>query len=332
MTLRPKVLLTLPMHQVAEEALSQFADIIRIPNPMQLMVLAAAQEADAVIVRSQLPDDIFDFAPRLRLAVRHGTGIDMIPLNQANAAGVLVSNVPGVNARSVAEYAIWAILGWTRRFHQIARDDRLQIPNPWFYARAAADLGHELQTQKIGLVGYGAVGRQLACFLKSLGCVNLLVHSRREPENTEGLRFCDLDTLLGDSDVVVLALPLSPQTRHLINERTLGLMKPDSLLLNIARGGIVDHKALLAGLENRRPGWAVLDVHETHPLPVEHPFWRHPRVTMTPHVAGISDESMLQMGLVTVDAVRQVLLHDELPVHCINPEVWPRRRCVEVTE
>jgi D-3-phosphoglycerate dehydrogenase len=139
-----------------------------------------------------------------------------------------------------------------------------------------------------------------------------------------------MDTLLRESDVVVLALPLNGQTRHLMDARRLGLMKPGSLLLNIARGGIVDHQALLDGLALDRPGWAVLDVHDTHPLPVDHPFWRHPQVTLTPHVAGISDESMRQMGLATVRAVRQLLVDDELPVNCINPEVWSKRRSVEV--
>ena len=118
---RPTVLLTLPMHPIAEEALSEFAEISRPPNANPETLLAWAINADAIIVRAQLPDTIFASSTRLRAAVRHGAGLDMIPIENATRYGVPVANVPGVNARSVAEYVLWALLSARRRLFQQCR-------------------------------------------------------------------------------------------------------------------------------------------------------------------------------------------------------------------
>ncbi len=313
----PRVLLTLPIHPQAERELESFATPLRPPSAKPETLLEWAAQADAVIVRAQLPDDIFKLSPRLKVAVRHGTGVDMIPLAQAKAHGVIVANVPGVNAKSVAEYALWALIGACRKLINVTDSRRLDQAQPWQWSRAFADTGHELDGSTIGIVGYGSVGQQLATMLQALWSVRVRVYNRSPIEETPSVKACSLDELLAQSDAVVLSLPLTEETHHLIDARRLALMKQGAILINVARGAIVQEAAMLEALDAGPLGMAVLDVFTPQPLANDHPLWKHPRALVTPHVAGVCDESMLRMGFGAVDAVRRGL-SGQKPHHLVT--------------
>jgi D-3-phosphoglycerate dehydrogenase / 2-oxoglutarate reductase len=304
---RPKVLLTLPIHPLAETELETFSDVLRPPNSKAETLIAWAKDADAIIVRAQLPEQIFEQCPRLKVAVRHGTGMDMIPLEQAKKYGVTLANVPGVNAKSVCEYALWALIGARRKLFEVVHTRRLNEAQPWAWSRKFSDEGNEIDGSIIGIVGFGAVGQKLAEMLSASWNVDIRVYNRTPIKSHGKITNSSLDDLLEKCDSIVLALPLTEQTRHLISAEKLARIKQGALLVNVARGAIIDESALPYALEKGNLGFAVLDVFAQQPLEPDNPLWTNARVLVTPHVAGVSDESMRRMGLGAVQEVRKAL-------------------------
>ena len=284
--------------------------------------IAESRDAAAIIVRANLPEAIFAGAPQLRAAVRHGAGLDMIPVEAATAAGVLVANVPAVNARSVAEYALFAAMALLRRFRIVDADLRR---GGWFAGRFHAEGTSELAGRRMGIVGFGAVGRQVARMARLGFGLDVVVNSRTRPDDLEGATFLGVDELIASSDILVLACPLTPQTRGLLDRRRIASMRPGSLVINVARGAVIDDDALIEALHSGRIGGAALDVFQTQPLPPDHPYFGFDNVLITPHMAGITQESMKRMGLGAVDEVLRILRGD-LPVNLRNPEVVDRYR------
>ena len=280
-------------------------------------LIAEAGPADILIVRALIPPALFAAAPKLRAALRHGAGVDMIPIEAATAAGVLVANAPGTNARSVAEHVLFVTLALIRRFRQI--DGGLRRSG-WLAARVFADDAGELFGKTIGLVGYGAIGAAVARIARDGFGMRVLATRRRPIDGIEGVEGCSLEETLSRSDVVVLACPLNEQTRGLIDARRLALLKPGAFLVNVSRGPVVDEDALIAALAAGRIGGAALDVFTTQPLAADHPLLGFDNVILTPHLAGLTDESMARMGLMIVEETRRILA-GHLPVNFVNPEV-----------
>jgi len=315
----PRVLLTNAIHPEAHARLARSADVVVAPNASADTLRRAAQGCAVVMVRSQLPDDIFDAATTLIGAVRHGAGVDMIPIDAATAHGVLVANVPGVNANAVAEHVLRSMLSLARQTQQVSAVLRDQ---GWAAARAACEHGVELRGRSLGVVGFGHVGQAVAR-LAHLGLsMRVLAHSRspwREPAYATA---ATLDELMAQSDVVVLACPLTPQTRGLVGAAQLARMRRGSWLVNVARGPVVDEAALLDALQRGHLAGAALDVFDTQPLRPDHPFWQMPQVLVTPHAAGVTEDSMRAMGLGAVEAVEH-LLRGECPPTCVNRQALP---------
>jgi len=275
-----------------------------------------------VVVRAQLPDDIFAASASLVGAVRHGAGVDMIPIDQATAHGVLVANVPGVNANAVAEHVLRSLLQLARRSVPMARQLRERGAG-WARARACADAGIELAGRTLGLVGFGHVGRAIARLCGAGLSMQVLAHTRTPlPPADAAARRVPLPELLAQSDFVVLACPLTEATRGLIGAVELASMKPGAFLVNVARGPVVQERALIEALRAGRLAGAALDVFDAIPLRDDHPYWDMEQVLITPHVAGITEDSMLRMGHAAVLAVAH-LLRGEMPPHCINPQALP---------
>ena len=139
------------------------------------------------------------------------------------------------------------------------------------------------------------------------------------------MRFAELDALMAESDIVVICCPLTPETRGMIDAARIGLMKPTAVLVNVARGPIIDDEALIAALREGRIGGAALDVFATQPLPPEHPYFGFDNVIVTPHMAGITEESMMRMGVGAAEETVRILA-GELPVNFCNPEVLEHYR------
>jgi D-3-phosphoglycerate dehydrogenase len=316
----PVIFSTHGLHLQAAAMLAAAGELRIATTPDPATLLAEGRDAAVIIVRAPLPEPLMA-APELRAAIRHGAGIDMIPVDAATAAGVLVANVPGANARTVAEHAILVILALLRRSRLIDRDLRR---DGWLAARAHADRAHDLAGRTLGIVGMGAVGRSLLAIARGFG-LDVLVHTRTPAALPKGARHVPLDTLMAAADIIVLACPLTPETTGLVGRDRIVRMQPHALLVNVARGPVVDEAALIDALAAGRIGGAALDVFATQPLPPDHPLLGFDNVIVTPHLAGITEESMLRMGTgAAAEALR--VLAGALPVNLRNPDAVPRYR------
>jgi D-3-phosphoglycerate dehydrogenase / 2-oxoglutarate reductase len=315
-----RILLTNPVHADVHAGLAAIAEVAVAPDTGAATLRAMASAANLIIVRAPLPDDIFERAHDMLAAIRHGAGVDMIPIGEATARGVLVANVPGVNARSVAEYVVAAMIGLSRRLRSI--DQALRGDGGWAGARAWADHGVELADKTIGIVGFGNVGRALAAICRDGFGMRILAANRSPIAAMAGVVQVALADLLADSDYVVLACPLNDQTRGMIGSAELARMKRTAYLINVARGAVVEEPALLEALANRGIAGAALDVFWHQPLPAAHPLFEFDNLLLTPHLAGITDESMQRMGRGCIDAARRVF-DGERPAHLLNPQAWP---------
>lgn len=318
----PVILSTHELHPDATAMLGPHGEL-RIASALDAATLTReAKDASVVIVRAPLPPALFEAAPSLRAAIRHGAGLDMIPIDAASAAGVLVANVPGVNARSVAEHVIFAALALLRRFRAMDRDLRA---SGWLAGRDHANLTHELSGRSIGIIGLGAVGRQVADIAHFGFGLKVSATSRSGAGFPDHVARKALDELVATSDVVVLACPLTPETTGLISRQRIASMRPGTLLINVSRGPVVDDAALIEALSSGRIGGAALDVFVTQPLPADHPYFGLENVILTPHMAGITEESMRRMGLGAAEEAIRVL-GGGLPVNLRNPETVERYR------
>ncbi|RVD47889.1 NAD(P)-dependent oxidoreductase, partial [Mesorhizobium sp. M7A.F.Ca.ET.027.03.2.1] len=277
---------------------------------------AEAKDADIVIVRAPLPPQLFDGAKLLRAAIRHGAGLDMIPMEAAAAAGVLVANVPAVNARSVAEHVMFAALALLRNFRVVDRDLRTK---GWLAGREHANSNSELAGKTIGIVGLGAVGQAVGHIAAHGFDLKVVATTRSMQPAPDKVGFLSIDALVEQSDIIVLCCPLTPETRGLINRERIARMKPHALLINVSRGPVIDDDALIEALQKRRIGGAALDVFATQPLPSNHPYFGFDNVIITPHMAGITEESMMRMGVGAAGEALLVLAN-KLPVNLRNPE------------
>lgn len=317
-----KILLTNPIHQEALDLLQQHAEVITAHTPTPAAIYEAAEGCDGIIVRAQLPDGIFEKRSSLRVAVRHGTGLDFIPIPEATAQGVVVANVPGVNAASVAEHATLMMLGLARRTFRMVEMFKQDGWNP---AREHAAQACEIHGCTVGIVGFGSVGRRIAAIWQAAFGARILVHTPDATEVPQGVHACAMAELKREADFVVLACPLVDETRGMVNAAFLAGMKPGAFLINVARGPIVVEAALIDALQSGRLGGAGVDVYEHHPLNASSPLLRIPNVIATPHCAGISASSLKSMGIGAVEEMLRAL-RGENPRSFVNPEVSERRR------
>lgn len=304
------------LHPEAAELLAK-ADL-RIASALDAETLTReSRDADVIIVRAPLPPEIFSGQHHIRAAIRHGAGLDMIPVEAATKAGVLVANVPAVNARSVAEHVIFASLALLRRFRMMDRDLRRQ---GWLAGREHANHTHELAGRTIGIIGMGAVGRQLAAIAHHGFGLTVVGNSRTNRHLPDFVLAASVDNLVAESDIVVLACPLTPETTGLMSRQRLASMKEGAILVNVSRGAVLDEAALVDALRAGRLLGAALDVFATQPLSPDHPLFTFDNVLITPHMAGITEESMIRMGTGAANEALRVLA-GHLPVNLRNPGV-----------
>ncbi len=319
----PRILLTQAIHPIAQTGLQKLGELIVAKDTSFATLLSCAVGCDVVIVRAQLPDDIFSTAPTLIGAVRHGAGVDMIPIDQATNAGVMVANIPGVNANAVAEHTVRSMLQLARRSEMVSRQLRgltsANLTQQWNSARAVTNAGIELSGRTVGIIGFGNVGQSIAKICALGFGMKVLAFTRSDISSQSHAIRAALPQLLESSDYLVLACPLTTQTRGMIGKKELALLPKSSVLINVARGPVVDELALINALQTKQIAGAALDVFDNQPLPADHPFWSMENVSITPHVAGISEDSMLAMGNGVVEAVAQIL-NGKVPANCINPQ------------
>ncbi len=250
---------------------------------------------------------VIEAAPQLRLIQKIGIGVNTIDLAAAAARGIAVCNLPGSNAQAVAEMALLLMLAALRRLPQF--DAGLRAGR-WAPAPAVQDRLGELAGRTVGLVGYGDIPRRLAPILAAMGCT-ILYHTRAPKPGALGTHV-PLDRLLAESDIVSLHIPLMPDTERLIDAAAIARMKPGAILVNTARGGLVDQPALTEALRTGQLGAAGLDVFAHEPADPSDPIFRLDNVVVAPHVAWMTTGTFDRSFTTAAENVRRLAAGEAL--------------------
>jgi len=269
---------------------------------------AALADADALIVRNRTRVDagLLAAAPKLRVVGRLGVGLDNIDVAACRARGIEVIPASGANALAVAEYVIGTVMLLLRGQYL---SSAAVVAGEW--PRSALGEGRETAGKTLGIVGFGGIGRLTARLARALGmqviAADPLIPADSPAWRDAGVARRELDALLAEADAVSLHVPLTPETRRLIDATRIGRMKPGAVLVNTARGGIVEEAALVAALRSGRLAGAALDVFEHEPLPAGSPLAGVPNLVLTPHVAGVTRESNARVSSLVAGKVAEAL-------------------------
>ncbi|HEY2756510.1 MAG TPA: NAD(P)-dependent oxidoreductase [Pseudolabrys sp.] len=313
---RPTVLLTNAIHPDGEAILAPHARLLTAPDTRPETLRDWAREADGIVVRAKLPDDIADHAPRLKGIVRHGVGLDFIPVEAATARGIAVANLPGSNTQAVAEYFFSALFALRR---PVTRIDARFRADGWAAARAIADDASEVAGTTVGIIGVGAIGGRIARIARDGFGMTVLGVSRRKGRMPAGVEEAALDDLFGRSDAIAVTCALTNETRGLVSAALIAAMRPDAVLMNMSRGAVIDTAALMRALHSGAIGGAAIDVYDAQPVPPDSPLFACPRLLMTPHVAAITATSLRQMSVGAAEEMLRIL-RGESPINLVNPE------------
>jgi (S)-sulfolactate dehydrogenase len=265
-------------------------------------------DADALIVRNrtQVNVELLAAAPRLAVVGRLGVGLDNIDVAACKARDIAVIPATGANALAVAEYVIGTAMALLRGAYFATAD---VAAGKW--PRAALSSGRELAGKTLGVVGFGGIGRLTGRLGRALGMRVIAFDAAIAPDDgawrEEGVEPRTLDALLAQADVLTLHVPLVPATRNLIDAKRLAAMKPGAILINTARGGVVDEAAVAAALGSGKLGGAALDVFEKEPLPAGSPLASCPNLILTPHIAGVTAESNERVSSLIAEKVIEAL-------------------------
>lgn len=271
-------------------------------------LIQRSQDADAVVL-SNFPyrKAVMEHCPHLKYIDVAFTGVDHVDIDYCKEKGIAVSNCAGYSTVAVADLVFGMVISLARNLS--ACDAAVRQGGT-----KAGLVGFELEGKKFGIVGAGAIGSRVAAIAAAFGC-QVYAYSRT-PKDLPGVTFTDLDTLLSTCDIVSLHVPATPQTHHLINAEKLALMKPTALLINTARGPVVDSQALADALNSGRLAGAGIDVFEMEPpVPADHPLLTAKNVLATPHVAFATAQSMEKRAVLVCDNLKAWL--DGKPIHQI---------------
>lgn len=315
---KPTVLLTSAMHSDAVDILRQHAQLITAPDNSDDTLRQLSTAADGIIVRDKLPDDIFSFARNLKGVVRHGVGLDFIPVEAATEYGVPVANLPGSNTQAVAEYCISAMFHLRRPLKSLDDAHRKQ---GWGAARGMTSASSELAGSTLGIVGVGNIGRRLADIAKAAFGMKVLGVSRRSGQMPEGIEETTIEGVFEDSDAIAICCALTDETRGLVDANLLRRMKPHSILINVARGPIVRTDALIDALQAEQIGGACIDVYDKHPLATDSALFNVPNLIMTPHAASLTATTMRAMGIAAAEEMLR-MLNGQKPRNLVNATAW----------
>ena len=293
------------------------------PPPADLAAELARSDAVIAMVVDRITPQMLAAAPRLRIVANMAVGYDNIDIAAAATLGIWVTNTPGVLAETTADLAIALLLAAARR---VVEADRHTRAGGWKTWSPTAFLGHDAFGATLGIVGLGQIGEALARRARGFR-MRILYHSRtRKPalEADLGLAYRPLLQLLAEADFVSLHTPLTPQTRHLLDVTAFAAMKPGAILVNTARGEIVDQDALVQALQSGHLGGAALDVTTPEPLPLDHPLYTFPNVIITPHIGSASHTTRARMAEMAAANIIAVLAGRQ-PPNPVNRPATPRQ-------
>jgi D-3-phosphoglycerate dehydrogenase len=278
--------------ELAQQALGVHAEVVIGDWNPDSIDSVNAKARILVTSTKGIPPEMLSRAQKCIFIQKLGAGVNNIDIEQANRRKIPVANTPATNALSVAEYTLAMILAV---YKQIVRGHNGLVQDGKWLKTVLRDNNFELSGKTVGLVGFGAIGKRLRKLLTGFDCNVLYTDAFRLPEETEkelAVTFLPLEELLQASDVVSLHCPLTEETHHLINARRLALMKPGAVLVNCARGGIVDESALFETLKSGRLLGAAIDTYEKEPIDNTHPFCSLPNIVVGPHNGGGTVEAI----------------------------------------
>ena len=335
-----KILLAEMIHPKGVALLEEHHQVIVASGVDGPTLCKEIQGMDALIVRSiDVPNEVMECADKLKVIGRHGMGIDNIDLNVATGKGIMVVNTPTANMQSVAEHIVTVILSSAKRvvtYHNAVKAgvfSRGDVSLPRL-AQELNYLGREVKEQKVGLIGLGKIGSKVA-HICSVGLgMRVFAYDPYLPADFpfgQVERKNTLKELLEESDYVSLQVPLTPQTKDIIGYEEICMMKESAYLINVSRGPVVNEEGLLMALREKRIEGAVLDVYWQEPPPADHPLLKMDNVLLTPHVAGVTEESLRQISLQVAEGVLDALAGKE-PCTLCNPDCLDALGFQEVEE
>jgi D-3-phosphoglycerate dehydrogenase / 2-oxoglutarate reductase len=308
---------------VENNTLAGIADLVALQTKTAAEFLTQAADCDALLntYAGPITADVMAQMPRCKIIARYGIGVDTIDLDAATAAGIIVTNNPTYCVEEVAEHTLALLLAGVRK---IGFYDRQVRERRWDVAGAKPIW--RLRGRTLGLVGFGNIARQVAIRASAFGMQIVFADPFVEPEgHPVAATKVDLAALLGTADIISLHPPLGPQTRHLINDEAFRRMKPEALLINCARGPIVDTQALVRALDAGRIAGCALDTTDPEPLPDPHPLRQRDNVLITPHAAWYSEQALVGLQAGAPGEVRRVL-SGQWPLNVVNRDVKGRNR------
>lgn len=296
------ILLLETLHNDAHELLSGYAPVVLAPSPDALPPTTLLAEAEAILTRGRgrVTAELLDAAPRLRVVARCGVGVDNIDVRAVQARHIPVVYAPGSTTYAVTEHTLLLMLALARRLPTLAN---ATAAGDWAIRNGYS--GVELMGKRLGIVGLGEIGRRVAGLAAAFG-MEVVTWSRasRDPRYPAA---ATLSELLAQSDVISLHVALTPETHSLIGPKEIAQMRQGSLLINTARGGVVDPAAVLAGLESGRLGGYAADVLAQEPPAADDPLLSHPGALITPHVAALTDRTYRAMCVSTAQNVLAIV-------------------------
>ena len=318
-----KVLLPQPIESEALELLEQNScKIIASPDPKPETVLPLIRDAHGLILRTgiTITRELIEAAGQLLVISRTGGGLDNVDVNSATDHGIIVTSNLGVNTISVAEHVLAMMLALSKRLalmdHAVRNND---------FGIRYKNLPRDIYGKTLGLLGFGRIGCELGRICREAFGMRVIAHdpyltAERKDECGAWVRIVEMHELLSKSDYISIHVPLTDQTRHMIDVDELGLMKTDAILINASRGGVVNDAALVEALEKRKIAGAGLDVFSEEPVPGDHPLLNLKNVILTPHSAALTSECVIRMATEAARCVVDVF-DGRKPQNVANPQV-----------
>jgi glyoxylate reductase len=319
--------------QFPEEGLSLLRDFAEVrvwqeegaaPRSALMEQLPEASAVFALPPTDRFDPEAMDAAPKLKVISGFGVGYDYVNVPEATKRGILVCNTPGTLTETMADYT-WALLFAAAR--RVGEGDRYTRSGNWGTYNPGLFLGMDVTGSTIGIIGMGAIGAAVA--RRASGFNTRILYSSRsrkpEVEAATGAEYVEMDDVLRQADFVLLTTALTPETRGLIGERELGLMKRSAVLVNTARGAVTDELALAAALKSGQIAGAAIDVYVQEPIPADHPLLGCETAVLMPHVGSATHATRGRMSRVACENILAVL-KGEKPRFMVNPEAWDNRR------
>lgn len=313
-----KVFLTEKIHDDAVTFLKSHGEVIQGTSTKVEDIIIQAQGCQGILIRSaKITKEIMEKTPELRVIAKHGIGVDNIDVDAATELGILVVNAPFSNVNAVAEHSLALILGLSKNLVLLDKETRKGE-----FIKRNQYINLELKGKKIGLIGLGKISKLLAEKLIGLGVIIMAYdpYAKKEEAEVLGIKLLELEPLILESDIISLHVPLTSETNKMVNVDFLKKMKKSALLINVARGPIVDEEALYKAVISGEIAGAAIDVFDPEPPKDDNPLFNLEQVVFSPHNAALTDNALWAMAM---DSAKGIIdyLEEKTPEFPVNQNV-----------